>query len=451
MATGLGEASAIISLIQAANSLVGWVQDVKIAEEERQRLLRETGRLTLILGSIYDRLKDYQTKAKPADTWYANLLVLAKGCGTIQMDGSIMPWPGSTGKPEGALARMQVVIGQLLVELEPAHGTKRVIKTLKYTWDKTKFDSMLSEIMRLTAEIGALLDADQFKLLVSLKDDEGFIREQLRNIQDRVNIDASHIQKLLADSEASKKLSEDTNVRVGDIVDGQKASADLEQKHFAVSQLMQTDVEEMKDKITDMTDHMKASEAAGQVNLAIANGIWNQGTSTNQELHLIKDNLKPIGATGLKNLRLQRAVKRQVVDTNERVRMIEDRQRQEQEERERERKDRKRKELEEEKEGIQEWLSPLKDLARQYEISDQCYPLGQWLLDSVAYKQWIQGRPWYLQLNGEAGSGKVCSTRPICCPPLMFLKDCTLIDHSTPSPAAFRQPERASHMFVPRP
>jgi hypothetical protein len=267
MATGLGEASAIISLIQAANSLVEWVQDVKIAEEERQRLLRETGRLTLILGSIYDRLKDYQTKAKPADTWYANLLVLAKGCGTVQMDGSIKPWPGSTGKPEGALARMQVVIGQLLVELEPAHGTKRVVKTLKYTWDKKKFDSMLNEIMRLTAEIGALLDADQFKLLVSLKDDEKFIREQLGNIQDRVNIDASHIQKLLADSEASTKLSEDTNMRLGDIVDGQKVGADLEQKHFAVSQLMQTDVEEMKNKITDVGDHMKASEAVGQVNL----------------------------------------------------------------------------------------------------------------------------------------------------------------------------------------
>jgi hypothetical protein len=47
MATGLGEASAVISLIQAANSLVGWAQDVKMAEEERQRLLRETGRLTL--------------------------------------------------------------------------------------------------------------------------------------------------------------------------------------------------------------------------------------------------------------------------------------------------------------------------------------------------------------------------------------------------------------------
>ena len=60
---------------------------------------------------------------------------------------------------------------------------------------------------------------------------------EVRNIQDRADIDASHIQKLLADSEASIKLNEDTNVRVGDIVDGQKASADLEKKHFAVSQL----------------------------------------------------------------------------------------------------------------------------------------------------------------------------------------------------------------------
>jgi hypothetical protein len=109
--------------------------------------------------------------------------------------------------------------------------------------------------------------------LISLKDDENAVREQLKNIQDRVNIDASHIQKLLEDSEASTKLSEDTNVRVGDIFDGQKASADLEQKHFTISQLIQTDVEEMKDKIIDISDHMTASEAVGQVNLAIANSI----------------------------------------------------------------------------------------------------------------------------------------------------------------------------------
>ncbi len=129
--------------------------------------------------------------------------------------------------------------------------------------------------------------------------------------------------------------------------------------------------------------------------------------STYQQLYLIKDNLASIGTTGLKNLRVQRQVKRYVLDTNERVRLIEERQRLEQEEREHETEGRIKKELEEEREKIQEWLSPLKDLARQYEISGQCYPLGQWLLESVAYTEWIQGRPWHLQLNGEPGSGKV--------------------------------------------
>ena len=427
---GVGEASAIVSLIAAAKWVVEFAQGLHEAQDERRKLLRETGRLTLILGSIYDRLKDYQTKAKPADNWYTNLLVLAQGCGTIQKDGSIKPWPGSIGKPEGSLARLQVVIGQLLEELQPAQGAKKVVQTLMYKWDSKRFDSMLGEIVTLTAEIGALLDADQFKLLISLKDDGEVNREQLKDIQDRVNIDAINIQKLLADSEASKELSGDTNVKVGDVLDGQKASADVEQKHFAVSQLMRADVEQTKEKIIDMSDHIKAGEAVGQVHLAITQEIHKQGTITNQELYLIKDNLKPIGAMGLKNFRMQRAVKRHVVDTNERVRMIEQRQRQEQEEREREKEERKKKELEAEKKDIEEWLSPLKDLARQYEISGQCYPLGQWLLDSVAYRQWVQGHHWYLQLDGEAGSGKVGCHRLMFCPPLMGSKDCTRIQNS---------------------
>ncbi len=180
MATGLGEASAVISLIQAANWIFGYAQDVIKAQVERQRLLQEMGRFTLILGSIYDRLKDYQTKSKPADTWYNNLLILAQGCGTIQRDGSIKPSPVLAGKPDSALARLQVVIAQLLVELQPATGTKRVVQTLKYKWDRNKFDDLLGEITTLVAEIGALLDADQFKLLVSIKEDDRVIQERLR-------------------------------------------------------------------------------------------------------------------------------------------------------------------------------------------------------------------------------------------------------------------------------
>ena len=396
---GVGEASAIISLIQAASWVVGYAQDVIKAQDERQRLLKEMGRFTLILGSIYDRLKDYQTKANSTDTWYTNLLILAQGCGTIQVDGSIKPWPGSISKPEGALARLQIVIGQLLMELQPAHGMRKAVQTLKYTWDKDKFDDLLSDITALIAEIGALLDADQFKLLISLKDDETSILKQLKDVQDRVDLDSSRIQKLVTDSEASMQLGEDTNV-----------------------------------KVSDISDRLKTSEA-----------------SNHQGFNLIKDNLLPIRATGLKNLHVQRQVKRHVVDTNERVRMIEARQRQEHEEREREREEKRTKELQKEKEEIQEWLSPLRDLARQYEISGQCYPLGQWLLDSVAFKQWAQGRPWYLQLDGEAGSGKVGCAGPAFLPRLTFWTDCALFDNSRPSPEKFQQLESACHLPVPRP
>lgn len=75
---------------------------------------------------------------------------------------------------------------------------------------------------------------------------------------------------------------------------------------------------------------------------------------------------------------------------------------------ERKREDKERREEEKvEKEAIEKWLSPLENLARQKKLFANSFPTGQWLLDSLAFKHWSTGRPWYLRCYGEAGSGKV--------------------------------------------
>ena len=75
---------------------------------------------------------------------------------------------------------------------------------------------------------------------------------------------------------------------------------------------------------------------------------------------------------------------------------------------ERRRGDRERREEEEaDKAAIQQWLSPLENLARQRKLFANSFPTGEWLLGSVAFKHWTDGRPWYLRCYGEAGSGKV--------------------------------------------
>ncbi|KAI4130812.1 MAG: hypothetical protein LQ347_003244 [Umbilicaria vellea] len=56
---------------------------------------------------------------------------------------------------------------------------------------------------------------------------------------------------------------------------------------------------------------------------------------------------------------------------------------------------------------IIKWLSPLEFLKKQKETSDQIFPTGAWLLESVEFTAWLQGREWPLHCYGAPGAGKV--------------------------------------------
>lgn len=60
-----------------------------------------------------------------------------------------------------------------------------------------------------------------------------------------------------------------------------------------------------------------------------------------------------------------------------------------------------------EEEEIIKWLSPLEFLKKQKETFDQSFPTGAWLLESVEFAAWIQGRAWPLHCYGAPGAGKV--------------------------------------------
>ena len=62
-----------------------------------------------------------------------------------------------------------------------------------------------------------------------------------------------------------------------------------------------------------------------------------------------------------------------------------------------------------ERKKIETWLSPHLDfLAKQEELLDKCYPVGDWLLTSRHFQRWLGGPLSHLRLYGVAGSGKVC-------------------------------------------
>ncbi len=52
------------------------------------------------------------------------------------------------------------------------------------------------------------------------------------------------------------------------------------------------------------------------------------------------------------------------------------------------------------------WLSPLKDQARQKELSKDRCQVGRWLLESEEFQYWIVGKPWHLRCYGKAGIGQ---------------------------------------------
>lgn len=104
---------------------------------------------------------------------------------------------------------------------------------------------------------------------------------------------------------------------------------------------------------------------------------------------------------------LSSAIKDDATDTNRQVREINDRMSSWEGSQKRLQEQQRQDEAEREREAIEIWLSPLEFLGRQEELVGQTFPTGQWLVDSVAFKQWVQGKPWYLRCYGPAGSGKV--------------------------------------------
>ena len=71
------------------------------------------------------------------------------------------------------------------------------------------------------------------------------------------------------------------------------------------------------------------------------------------------------------------------------------------------RKEAARKEAAKERKHILAWLSPLSFIAKHEELFTGCFKkTGEWLWQDQRFKNWAEGRPWYLQCMGEPGVGK---------------------------------------------
>lgn len=147
---------AITGLIATAVQLKTIVEDSKNAKKEQEQFLAELNSWSILLKQWEDRLKE----AQPGDVWFKGLLAMAKPDGTISPAGNFIP--NGRFQPDGVFVLLQKAYDELLQELRPEHGWRKISKRLKWSWDKVAVNQKLVEIDRLTNTINAILSDDHF-------------------------------------------------------------------------------------------------------------------------------------------------------------------------------------------------------------------------------------------------------------------------------------------------
>lgn len=200
--------ASVAAVADSIKKIGAWAADVKVAKEERQKLLDGLQRLRTVINSIDERRKS----AKPGDEWYEGLLEMIKSSGTFSSNGEYQRNPNQG--PETALSKLYVLLAELSTELAPAQGLKKYEQRLRYHWDKNKFDGLLRECARCQDQISFLLDHDHFKLSKAIREDG---RETLTHV--------SEMHSRMIAIEHSQKRQEERQIKEKEELDrGHKAA-----------------------------------------------------------------------------------------------------------------------------------------------------------------------------------------------------------------------------------
>ncbi len=124
MADPLSITAGIIAVLQLTATAVKYLNDVKDAPVERQRILMEV----MTVSGFLHMLKDQAESMQPEDLHASALR--------------------SLNVPDGPLKQIESALKRLISKLNPARGLKRVSKALTWTLDKGDVNKMLTSIER---------------------------------------------------------------------------------------------------------------------------------------------------------------------------------------------------------------------------------------------------------------------------------------------------------------
>jgi hypothetical protein len=136
MADPLSISASIIAVIQLSGTVIEYLNGVKAASEDRQRLLNEVASISGFLHILKDRAEQSQQ----GNSWSSTLKSL---------DG-----------PKGPLAQFKIALERLTSKLAPVVGLRKAGKAITWPFQKEEIKELLATIERLKSLFSLALQND---------------------------------------------------------------------------------------------------------------------------------------------------------------------------------------------------------------------------------------------------------------------------------------------------
>jgi hypothetical protein len=117
--------ASIFAIMQLAQSVAGYLNDVKDASKEQVSIATEISSVNALLTPLKYRVKDAQSR----DPWFVEVQRL--------------------GIKGGPLDQFESTLKHLKSKVEPVDGLKKAVRLLTWTFNKTEVSAMLSRIDRV--------------------------------------------------------------------------------------------------------------------------------------------------------------------------------------------------------------------------------------------------------------------------------------------------------------
>lgn len=145
MSDPLSIATGLIALIQVTAKANEYLKNVRDGGKERTKLRDELRSVTCLLEMLHDRVEDDQHEASSENNGNNDL----KPAAVASLTG-----------PDGPLERMKATMEDIVAQLAPQSGLRRLVQPIKWPFDKKDMMELFSTIERTKSHITLVLQND---------------------------------------------------------------------------------------------------------------------------------------------------------------------------------------------------------------------------------------------------------------------------------------------------